>query len=817
MIYTAQSLFFQGKSMVLGYTRENGVHVLIDDLFNSRLAFAELCKQLGGQPELNSTKLEDGSIFVELDITFKPTEGHHIENIFKDTTEEDNVFIQPVMSFPERFDVLHFNSNFERVGALVPEIIQKLQPKDFRRQARMNSPEDELSFSVPTYAELKAVYGETKLPDIDEETGEVEEAIGDAEQKTSEFTDASLVQAVELVPSFDSLNPEINFETIPVRRQFQWIDSIEFEDALRLAGNPIPTSYITGNPQNNMLPIQNNEKDYYVQLIDLVKEGIMIENGVVTENEVEELMRQGKRSVIVDKYLEDLAGMAFAVNWTHTGTVLNSVESESADDDSEDSQGNVDIGVIYPGYYRVDMVNGKVAKTYLVNICQDRISKGTFIEGITRIRNYCNRQVFNSYAWVETLIRLLRWGDRKPSCLCVKSFDKSKPIYLDLNSLNLTPFAGNVEDLVPVMVDVENDISRYIFGIALTPTNGFSNPSIIDEMLGISVTADTRIPVGILLRTDYVDQEVFKLDLLDIETFVSMIAADAIKLKGVTFDKSTNKFSITQEAESRIEGMFDIDEVLSGNIPNVIIERIQNPGIVRTLQIISERFKDVRLQEVNTFTIMSEFFHLENSSTVYAANELINISKEDERNAALSRLKSETGYMAGRIVKMGLIEQVCLPYMDLYALVGSEPELESMLNDMFGIMTSKKTNAVRKPKIELKINPKFTAFVQTCTRYFTLNDMATQEVICYIGELTKEHKDIAGKPTAINFYFFWSPKEYNYVPKTPTALTAANFIKAFLVPYDRNREALVDKRFFSATTNTISDVYVTLKKATANK
>lgn len=809
MVYTSNSIFHENKIMIVGYTRPTGAIVKVDDLFESRLAFSELCSILQQQPIINSTTLEDGSVFLELDLEANIPGVTQSMDIFNPNGEIESVLAPAVTTFADRFESLKINATFERIGVICPALAAKIRQVDESHQARMTSPEDDINFSVPTYAEVRAVYGEHKVLDVDEETGEVMESLDS--DKTAVFNPEDTLELPDLIPGYESLNPQINFGNIPVKRLFPYIDSVAYEDALRMMGNPIPVTYIIGNPQNNMLGIQPNEMRYYEALKNLIIEGIMIENNVVTRDEVEALMAQGKRSKIVDQYLADLAADAFAVNWTHTGMVLNTIESEVTDDDDDDSQGNVEIGVAYPGYYRVDFKDGELITTMLVETCRKKFTEGSFIEGITRIRHYCNNQIFNSFAWAEALIRLLRWGDRKPSCLCIKSFDNSKPEYLDLNTMTLTPFAGNVEDLVPVYIDQDNNITQRIYGVATISPEGFSNPSLIKDTFEVSLDKDKPIPVGIMLRTDYVSQNIFKIDVVDIETFITMVSAGAIRLKGVSFDKETNTFSVSPEAQDQVAAYFDAEEVLSGNLKDIIINTIQNPSIVRTLQVISSRFKDVRLQEINTFTVWSEFLKLENVDHMYSAMNIVNIAKEEERNAEMAKLRQRTALTAARVIKLSLIEQLCIPYLDLTDEVDDVCDIEPLLNKMFKVISTRNTSGSRRAKMPLKVNPKFTAYVGSCGRHFALRHPISGDAICYVGELNKGTKEINGKTIPINFYFFWKPEEFK-APTNSTNITGPAFVQSFLRPYTTQKEALVDKRFFLATPSTLTDVYITLRK-----
>lgn len=150
---------------------------------------------------------------------------------------------------------------------------------------------------------------------------------------------------------------------------------------------------IVGNSENNNLPIQENEKEFYDALCALIKYGVEKDYPDMTLEQCEEA---GISSKLVKDYLKELALTVGRFNWNHTGAYPELYEDV-------DEDGDVEISEKRYGANAENFLDFRDAGLLLSSFI-DRVSSK------------------NIYAPAEVIIKLLRWGDRKPTTIRVEDF-----------------------------------------------------------------------------------------------------------------------------------------------------------------------------------------------------------------------------------------------------------------------------------------------------------------------------------------------------------------------------------------------------------
>lgn len=233
------------------------------------------------------------------------------------------------------------------------------------------------------------------------------------------------------LPAYDQLSTP---EEIPVPnpnayfRPYKNLNffTMAYRDAL---SSDVDIHTITGNVDSNDLEIQENEKEFYTAMQELIEYGIKQR---YPNNTLQECIEAGYDDPKVTSYLTQLALIVATWNWSHTGNYSMSFNFLDEDADSEVSEDMNDDG---------DETSG--AKSYVKNPYMDDNKVTADAEYF--LRDYINKAIRNKnvYAPAEAIIKLLRWGSRKPSRLKLKGVEE----YLDLNNLRVENMSGSFKGL----------------------------------------------------------------------------------------------------------------------------------------------------------------------------------------------------------------------------------------------------------------------------------------------------------------------------------------------------------------------------------
>lgn len=207
----------------------------------------------------------------------------------------------------------------------------------------------------------------------------------------------------------------------------------------------IPAGYnitdVTGSTGNSDLPIQPNEEKFYKRLCKLIDYGYAHEDY--------------KKSI--NEYLESIIVKVSSWNWNFTGHYPTGVLEEDLDefgnpkesDDKANAQSDFsneyptppNIKVNMNSYYNADsLIQGDVR---LLEYIKSSENKDKYFDKEETEEEILNRK----YAKAEAIIKLLRWGDRKPKKLHIANNKR----YLDLMTYTPSSFSGDYKNLKPII------------------------------------------------------------------------------------------------------------------------------------------------------------------------------------------------------------------------------------------------------------------------------------------------------------------------------------------------------------------------------
>ena len=188
---------------------------------------------------------------------------------------------------------------------------------------------------------------------------------------------------------------------------------------------------IIGYPENNNLDIQDNELDFFNSMKSLIDYATQKYYSGVS---VADCKKYGHCDPKVTEYLINLAVIVGAWNWSHTGKYPIIIQT---DDFNEDGS-------------QVDDVSSESMSSKNYNR-QFLGEHDHFLDAEVMLTGFIKKAIDagNIYAPAEAVIKLLRWGNRKPTMLKLGGYDK----YLDLDSFLITDSSGTFADKIPIKQD----------------------------------------------------------------------------------------------------------------------------------------------------------------------------------------------------------------------------------------------------------------------------------------------------------------------------------------------------------------------------
>lgn len=174
-----------------------------------------------------------------------------------------------------------------------------------------------------------------------------------------------------------------------------------------------PEEYIKGNSENDDLPIMENEIEYFNALLKFI-EFDLSQN--YSAEVAAKLFAEGGLTQEMEQYFEELLEKVLLLNWSCSGMFrINRFSIDMSDGEDEDNDGKAtteDGGAIAEFHYYMD-------------------TNPQGFDGIDMIKNYIKKVATGDgdikpggcKTYVEAIVKLSRWGDRRPANLKLNGTD----------------------------------------------------------------------------------------------------------------------------------------------------------------------------------------------------------------------------------------------------------------------------------------------------------------------------------------------------------------------------------------------------------
>lgn len=673
-------------------------------------------------------------------------------------------------------------------------------------------PTDLFSRSLPAYSELVRVYGSST-------TYEEENTSNKTEPEQTSFFSSSVVddddEAMDIpnfIDSYDSLNMDINASTIKVKSVFEFYDCCNIEEAVAnyQEVNPrviINVQDIKGYAANNLLPVQSNELNFFIGLRNLVFEGICTEKKLITINELNEALNKGITSEIVDEFIQDMCQDAYTLNWKHTGHV------ENTDDEDSDDSGDSTTVTLLTGHYRVLIDSSGKLYRKPESVVEENtgnteamVGIETFPSGWQHIRTYISSSVANSLGWAETLIRLLRWGSRKPDALSVPT-SVGKRLFLNMQSLAVSDFSGDFSRLTPISyTNIDGTSTTYVLDGII---HSGINPSSLDYIrtaTGVQLQDNINTPCGLILST-FTRERIVRQTFMDIFTAAMLISSGNVSILGVSFDNCTKKFVISDEIFH--VGFNNDIEYCVGDTFSIFDQDNKPLSFVRT-SINEEPLRCTMYgckMLIHTFERLSAILE-NNAQNAYPIFELLNnfnlkldkdfvdrivsfifsknpagLRNTQAINKSLTEFQNQSGFTKNQSLRIVLFAMKVMPmFAQLYGRIKDDFTLADILNTaltVIDIFNSHKANGEAATS-RVSSGAALEQFISHYTRYYCVKNPLNKEPFIYF----------AGEPGK-GTLGLWTPQDLtnlsnNFKTKlsqmTCTDFNFANFVKIVIYP-----------------------------------
>lgn len=189
----------------------------------------------------------------------------------------------------------------------------------------------------------------------------------------------------------------------------------------KMPGSGVPSSMyplVEGKASNNTLPIQDNEKEMYEALVKWMQGNIAEEYG-------KSALEADDKNIVLDLnsqgYLNTLLCAIYSWHWSHNPNVPF-YDPENPDEDDDDAETSSKYS------YRMKPGEEYTMRMNAYYPLQDFVRDASVALG------------YKVYA--EAVIKLCRWGDRKPSALYFEGYPK----IFDLGTNRTRSYLGNISD-----------------------------------------------------------------------------------------------------------------------------------------------------------------------------------------------------------------------------------------------------------------------------------------------------------------------------------------------------------------------------------
>lgn len=292
---------------------------------------------------------------------------------------------------------------------------------------------------------------------------------------------------------------------------------------------------VEGLQQNNELQIQENEKKYYDSLIEWVKFNMRADADTDIDVEPSNPNIDG----ISQEYLINLADYLYSWNWDHNPNIpFYDEEKEEQGYLSDENDDTIKSSYIHRATKREKdaMAAGMTDLSDLKEI---------HINAIAVLNDFLREASLNiGYrAYVEAIIKLARWGSRKPTVL----FFEDYPLVFDLTENKIKQYIGYIDNYDLQQVNGCDAVAL----CAIYDTSVFADKSYLRKF---GYEYDQLIaPIGVLGKKTYINKSNNGPENLTFDVYYSIIdivksyvtGTDEFKLDGISYDGS--KFVCSDE------------------------------------------------------------------------------------------------------------------------------------------------------------------------------------------------------------------------------------------------------------------------------
>lgn len=531
----------------------------------------------------------------------------------------------------------------------------------------MPTPESEVSFRVPTYAQLKLVYRIASDSDNSEDPDDAYEGNQSDNSGSTDVFQGETNEDSDAMLDYDSLGPMLSTDLIPVNRIHEFYDSVYIQSIIAAYGGA-NVEDIIGHESNNTLDIQSNEIGYFELLKSLVRNGLRHEYEIYSEPAVDQLVAENKKSDRVDAYLKDISEYAFALNQRHTGYVTNQLVTSTSNDDG-DSNGDESIVNVMTGLYRVEMHDGKMVKVGLQPSETGGLIKQYYNGFNNKVIPFINEFAKNSYAWAEAVIKLLRWGSRKAKLLTITgAAELEHPTYLRFDNLTRIGFSGKFDETTAIVNEetgCEWNISTSVWASAYT-----EDLNEVAGLLGFDRLVDgpkeLRFPIGISAAREFAGINVKHYEYIDIFTLSQIIKNSTSKVGYISYKDGNyvadDRLDLAAiPVDTLAEAIKDLDHA------SATCTSKPNQQLIKKLiqcKQIYDNIRDMTTSTVTMFKLLSTLISASYVQQEFEKASLIEISSPNTRIARKQELQRSYGTIFDKdVVTWYLIRDLVSKYI----------------------------------------------------------------------------------------------------------------------------------------------------------
>lgn len=399
-------------------------------------------------------------------------------------------------------------------------------------------------------------------------------------------------------------------------------DITEYKNDIHVPQSMYPL--FEGVSKNNTYKLYDNEELYYKSLLEWIR--FNMKNSAL--GDVDLSITNPNIDKISQSYLEELAKLLYTRHWYHNINIPIYNPLESGDDDMVDLVSESSSDSVLSDYkFRATASERDAIKA---GIREFTMSSSTRVNALEQLVEFLSEASLSAgyIAYVQAIIQLARWGERKPTCIVIEGYS----LVFSLGDNKIKPYMGDISDYSLVEVDgcpvtataaLYNDITLKCKQFMLN--NNYSSNS-ITAPVGLTVTkrltnATNQGPKEILTILNYSIIDIVK----------SYVDGDPIKIAGIKYENgvfeasndivmdNTNTFFAMQQSikeEDNLEMPFKVSQ----DLEDLLLELdIQSAKILTHFDILTScaRHEDIdSLAEAMKFSSKEDLITKRNNKTI---------------------------------------------------------------------------------------------------------------------------------------------------------------------------------------------------------